>query len=68
MAFIEPMHRNKPNITYLLTPPRYRDKVKLSVGQVDFDKKNVLLSLTWKTQNFVRQAREYFSIYEALLL
>ena len=20
MAFIEPMHRNKPNITYLLTP------------------------------------------------
>ena len=21
MAFIEPMHRNKPNITYLLLPP-----------------------------------------------
>ena len=21
MAFIEPMHRNKPNITYLLTAP-----------------------------------------------
>ena len=23
MAFIEPMHRNKPNITYLLTHPHY---------------------------------------------
>ena len=30
-------------------PPRYRDKVKLSVGQVDFDKKFMLHSLTWKT-------------------
>ena len=24
MAFIEPMHRNKPNITYLLTPLEIR--------------------------------------------
>ena len=46
-------------------PPRYPDKVKLSVGQVDFDKKFMLHSLTWK--NFVRQAKKYFSIYEALL-
>ena len=23
MAFIEPMHRNKPNITYLLTGGKY---------------------------------------------
>ena len=26
MAFIEPMHRNKPNITYLLTPPKHSIK------------------------------------------
>ena len=51
-------------------PPRYRDKVKLSVGQVDFDKKFMLHSLTWKTkktQKIFRQAKKYFSIYEALL-
>ena len=31
MAFIEPMHRNKPNITYLLTCKLHRDQpVKLA--------------------------------------
>ena len=33
MAFIEPMHRNKPNITYLLTPLEMRRK-KLALQDI----------------------------------
>ena len=29
MAFIEPMHRNKPNITYLLTHAMMTQEVKV---------------------------------------
>ena len=36
MAFIEPMHRNKPNITYLLT--------------IQFVKEAKFLGLIWDTQ------------------
>ena len=41
MAFIEPMHRNKPNITYLLTahPAAFGSAVQLHRSTKKMDKK-----------------------------
>ena len=44
MAFIEPMHRNKPNITYLLTV------LKLDNGPIQFVKEAKFLGLIWDTK------------------
>ena len=44
MAFIEPMHRNKPNITYLLTV------LKLDNDHIQFVKEAEFLGLIWDTK------------------
>ena len=44
MAFIEPMHRNKPNITYLLTV------LKLDNDHIQFVKEAKFLGLIWDTK------------------
>ena len=40
MAFIEPMHRNKPNITYLLTHPPLCDQCE---GDHELTVKHILI-------------------------
>ena len=37
MAFIEPMHRNKPNITYLLQPPFTKFSLKITYLKLNWD-------------------------------
>ena len=41
-------------------PPRYRDKIKLSVGQVDFDKKFYASQPDFKNSKFCQTRKEIF--------
>ena len=54
MAFIEPMHRNKPNITYLLTRRRHYDVTDLNQLFKTVSSKRIL--------NFVKDIGLYNSL------
>ena len=43
MAFIEPMHRNKPNITYLITPPLSLQRLLISFALISLTEQLISL-------------------------
>ena len=62
MAFIEPMHRNKPNITYLLTRPGLKKLTDYFMSCAQFELVWVVSTVIWQMYH-----HEVFAIQEESL-